>query len=140
MDEQLARENVLDHNKAPRNYGRLDEADATADGYNPLCGDEQTIDLRLRDGRVEEIRFEGRGCSISRAATSMLSEVVVGRPVEEVAAMSSDDVVELIGFSPSPVRLKCAVLGLNVLKVALHRSAGTPLPEGLAGLEEITWD
>src|SRR5262245_15578740 len=126
MDEQFARENVLDHYKAPRNWGRIEDADASADGNNPLCGDEQTVDVRIKNGTVEEIRFVGQGCSISRAATSMLSEIVAGRPVEEVAAIGRDEVVDLIGIPLSPIRLKCALLGLSVLKVALHRAVGTP--------------
>jgi nitrogen fixation NifU-like protein len=139
MDDQLARENVLDHYKSPRNWGSLVDADAHAEGQNPLCGDEQRVDVKLHDGRIEAIRFTGQGCSISTAATSLLTEAVVGMPVEEVASLTRDDVVELLGLPLSPVRLKCALLGLGVLKVALNRSCGTPLPEGLAGLEEITW-
>jgi nitrogen fixation NifU-like protein len=139
MDEAEARENVLDHYRSPRNYGELEQPDATAEGHNPLCGDEQTVELRLRDGIVEDIRFRGNGCSISKAATSMLSEVVVGRPAQEVAALSKTDVTDLLGIPLSPVRLKCALLGLGTIKVALNRSLGTALPEGWEGLSEITW-
>ena len=140
MDEHFYRELILDHYKSPRHYGELENPDAFAEGQNPLCGDEQTVALRLRDGVVDDIRFHGQGCSISTAATSLLSEVVVGKPVDEIARMGRDDMVELIGIPLSPVRLKCALLGLGVMKVALHRAVGTPLPEDWPGMDEITWD
>ena len=139
MDD-LYRELILDHYKNPRNHGLLDPADARAEGQNPLCGDEVTITLRLDGGDVvEEVGFEGRGCAISQAATSMLTELVKGKPVTDVAELSKDDLLEELGvpLQQNPARLKCAVLGLGVLKVALHRAKGTPLPEEWAGLEEL---
>lgn len=139
MDD-LYRELILDHYKNPRNHGLLDPADARAEGQNPLCGDEIAITLRLDGGDVvEEVGFEGRGCAISQAATSMLTELVKGRTVSEVASLSKDDLLEELGvpLQQNPARLKCAVLGLGVLKVALHRARGTPLPEEWAGLEEL---
>ena len=137
MDEQLAREFILDHYKSPRNYGELEAPDASAEGQNPLCGDEQRVELTLRDGHIDQIRFHGNGCSISTAATSILTEHVQGKAVEEVAAMTRDDITDLVGIPLSPVRLKCALLGLGVLKVALHRAKGTPLPAEWAGLDEL---
>jgi nitrogen fixation NifU-like protein len=139
MDDQLAREYILDHYKSPRNFGDLPSPDASAEGQNPLCGDEQHVDVTLQDGRIDQIRFRGNGCSISTAATSMLTELVQGKPVEEVAALTRDDITELIGIQLSPVRLKCALLGLGVLKVALNKACGTPLPESWPGQSEITW-
>jgi nitrogen fixation NifU-like protein len=137
MDD-LYREIILDHYKTPRNHGELEPADARADGQNPLCGDEVTITVNFDGGdRIEEIRFDGRGCAISQAATSMLTELVQGRTVEEVAGMSKDELLEEIHVPLTPVRLKCALLGLGVLKVALHRAKGTPLPEEWAGLDEL---
>ncbi len=128
--EQLYREVILDHYKAPRNFGLLDPHDAAADGQNPLCGDEVTVTVRFGDGDViEEVGFEGRGCAISQAATSMLTDLVKGRPVSEVAVMPKEELLDEIGIPLTPVRLKCALLGLGVLKVALHRAKGTPLPE-----------
>ncbi len=128
--EQLYREVILDHYKAPRNHGLLDPADAIAEGQNPLCGDEITVTVRFGEGDVlEQVGFEGQGCAISQAATSMLSELVVGRTAQEIAVMPKDELLEEIGIPLSPVRLKCALLGLGVLKVALHRAKGTPLPE-----------
>jgi nitrogen fixation NifU-like protein len=139
MDD-LYRELILDHYKNPRNHGLLDPADARAEGQNPLCGDEITITLRLDGGDVvEDVGFEGRGCAISQAAASILTELVKGRPVAEVAAMPTEELLEELGvpLQQNPARLKCAVLGLGVLKVALHRAKGTPLPEEWAGLDEL---
>ena len=139
MDD-LYRELILDHYKNPRNHGLLDPADAKAEGQNPLCGDEIVITLRLDGGDVlEDVGFEGRGCAISQAATSMLTELVKGRTVADVAAMPTDELLEELGvpLQQNPARLKCAVLGLGVLKVALHRAKGTPLPEEWAGLDEL---
>jgi nitrogen fixation protein NifU and related proteins len=128
--EQLYREVILDHYKAPRNHGLLDPNDAVAEGQNPLCGDEVTVSVRFGPGDViEEVGFEGRGCAISQAATSMLTDLVKGRTAGDVAVMPKDELLDEIGIPLTPVRLKCALLGLGVLKVALHRAKGTPLPE-----------
>lgn len=128
--EQLYREVILDHYKAPRNFGLLDPNDAVAEGQNPLCGDEVTLTVRFGDGDViEEVGFEGRGCAISQAATSMLTDLVKGRSAVEVAEMPKEELLEEIGIPLTPVRLKCALLGLGVLKVALHRARGTALPD-----------
>ena len=138
MSDDLYREIILDHYKNPHNHGVLDPADASAEGQNPLCGDEVRITLVFDGGdTIEDIRFDGRGCAISQAATSMLTDMVKGRTAAEVAAMPKEELLEEIGIPLTPVRLKCAVLGLGVLKVALHRAKGTPLPEEWAGLEEL---
>ncbi|MGZ4383221.1 MAG: Fe-S cluster assembly sulfur transfer protein SufU [Gaiellaceae bacterium] len=142
--DQLYRELILDHYKNPRGHGRVERPDAEADGQNPLCGDEISMTLRLGvDGEtIEEVRFEGHGCAISQAATSMLIEEIVGKKASDVAALSKDAaplvaMMEESGTPLTPIRLKCALLGLGVLKVALHKSAGTPLPEEWAGADEI---
>jgi nitrogen fixation NifU-like protein len=128
--EQLYREVILDHYKAPRNHGVLEPHDAIAEGQNPLCGDEVTVSLRFgaRDV-IEDVGFEGRGCAISQAATSMLTEMVKGRTAQDVSTMPKEELLDEIGIPLTPVRLKCALLGLGVLKVALHRAKGTPLPD-----------
>ena len=126
----MYREVILDHYKNPRGHGVIEGADAEAEGFNPLCGDEITVSLRLgEDDVIEDVGFEGRGCAISQAATSMLTDLVKGRTATEVAAMPKDELLDEIGIPLTPVRLKCALLGLGVLKVALHRAKGTPLPE-----------
>jgi nitrogen fixation NifU-like protein len=134
--DQLYREVILDHYKNPRGHGALADADAHAEGQNPLCGDEVAISVRFgEDGdTIEEIGFEGRGCAISQAATSMLTEMVQGRKASEVATLPKEVLLEEIGIPLTPVRMKCAILGLGVLKVALHRAKGTPLPEEWATL------
>ena len=128
--EQLYREVILDHYKNPRSHGLLEPRDAYAEGQNPLCGDEVAVSVRFGDGdMIEDVGFEGRGCAISQAATSMLTELVRGRSAADVAAMPKEELLEQIGIPLTPVRLKCAILGLGVLKVALHKAKGTPLPE-----------
>jgi nitrogen fixation NifU-like protein len=139
MSEDLYREVILDHYKNPRSHGDLEEADARAEGLNPLCGDEVAISLKFGDDgeTIENVMFAGRGCAISQAATSMLMELVKGRSAEEVASMPKQDLLDEIGIPLTPIRLKCALLGLGVLKIALNRAKGTPLPEGWEGLDEL---
>jgi nitrogen fixation NifU-like protein len=136
--EDLYREVILDHYKNPRGHGVIEDADATAEGMNPLCGDEVAIYVEFgEDGQtIDEVKFSGRGCAISQAATSMLMEMVKGRTATEVGELSKDELLEEIGIPLTPIRLKCALLGLGVLKVALHRSKGTPLPDEWAGLDD----
>ena len=136
--DQLYRELILDHYKNPRHHGPMEAADAHAEGQNPLCGDEVAISVRFgADGdTIEQIMFEGRGCAISQAATSMLTELVEGRKASEVAALPKEELLEEVGIPLTPIRLKCALLGLGTLKVALHKAKGTPLPEEWAGMAE----
>lgn len=135
----MYREVILDHYKNPRGHGVIDDADAAAEGQNPLCGDEVSIFVSFEPGSdtIEDVKFSGRGCAISQAATSMLMEMVKGRSATEIATMPKDELLEEIGIPLTPVRLKCALLGLGVLKVALHRAKGTPLPDEWAGLDEL---
>ena len=135
----MYREVILDHYKNPHGHGTIDDADAMADGQNPLCGDEVSIYVAFgEDGEtIDEVKFSGRGCAISQAATSMLMDMATGRTATEVATMDKDELLEEIGIPLTPVRLKCAMLGLTTLKVALHKAKGTPLPEGLAGFDEL---
>ena len=137
--DQLYREVILDHYKNPRGHGVIEHADAQADGLNPLCGDEISIYVSFaEDGEtIDDVKFSGRGCAISQAATSMLVDMVKGRKAEELAEMPKDELLEEIGIPLTPIRLKCALLGLGVLKVALHRAKGTPLPDEWAGLDEL---
>jgi nitrogen fixation protein NifU and related proteins len=137
--DALYRDYILDHYKNPRNYGDLDDPKVSVEGQNPLCGDHLHLDVRVEDGRVSAIRFSGKGCAISQAATSMLTEMVEGKSVDEVVALGREDIVEEVGIPLSPMRLKCALLGLGTLKVALNRAVGTPLPEEWAGMDEVEW-
>ena len=135
--DSLYREVILDHYKNPRGHGVIDGADAEAEGQNPLCGDEVSIAVSFEGDTIADVKFQGRGCAISQAATSMLMDMVKGRTAQEVASMSRDELLEEVGIPLTPVRLKCALLGLGVLKLALHKGRGTPLPEEWAGLEEL---
>ena len=135
--DSLYREVILDHYKNPRGHGVIEGADAVAEGQNPLCGDEVSIAVAFEGDRIADVKFQGRGCAISQAATSMLMDMVKGRTAQEVATMSRDELLEEVGIPLTPVRLKCALLGLGVLKVALHKGKGTPLPDEWAGLEEL---
>jgi nitrogen fixation NifU-like protein len=137
--ESLYREVILDHYKNPRGHGVIEGADAEAEGQNPLCGDEVSIYVAFgEDGEtIDDVKFSGRGCAISQAATSMLMEMVSGRTATEVAGLDKDELLAEIGVPLTPIRLKCAMLGLTTLKVALHKAKGTPLPEGLAGFEDL---
>ena len=139
MVDDLYREIILDHYKNPRGHGVIEDADAQAEGLNPLCGDEVTIYVQFEDDgeTIDEVKFSGRGCAISQASTSMLMEMAKGRTASEVAGLPKEDLLEEIGIPLTPIRLKCALLGLGVLKVALHRSKGTPLPDEWAGLDEL---
>jgi nitrogen fixation protein NifU and related proteins len=137
--ESLYREVILDHYKNPRGHGVIDGADAEAEGQNPLCGDEVSIYVTFgEDGEtIDDVRFSGRGCAISQAASSMLMEMTKGRTAQQVAELDKDELLAEIGVPLTPVRLKCAMLGLTTLKVALHKAKGTPLPEGLAGFDDL---
>ena len=122
MDD-FYRENILDHYKNPRNSGHLDHPTLTAEGVNPLCGDELAVELLIEDDRVADVRFNGHGCAISQAAASMISEVAKGRPVDEVRALGAEQVLEELGIPLMPIRLKCALLSVNLLRVALGEEA-----------------
>jgi nitrogen fixation protein NifU and related proteins len=137
--ESLYREVILDHYKNPRGHGVIEGADAEAEGQNPLCGDEVSIYVAFgEDGEtIDDVKFSGRGCAISQAATSMLMEMTKGRKATEVAALDKAQLLDEIGIPLTPVRLKCAMLGLTTLKVALHKAKGTPLPDGIAGFDEL---
>jgi nitrogen fixation NifU-like protein len=139
MDEQLYREIILDHYKNPRGHGVMDDPDVEAEGQNPLCGDEVSIYVAFgEDGEtIDEVKFSGRGCAISQAATSMLTEIVQGKTATEVATMPRDELLDELGIPLTPMRLKCALLGLTTLRLALHKGKGTPLPEGWDGFDEL---
>ena len=137
--EQMYREVILDHYKNPRGHGVIEDADAEAEGQNPLCGDEVSVYVAFgEDGEtIDDVKFSGRGCAISQAATSMLMEMTRGRTAQQVAELDKEELLAEIGVPLTPVRLKCAMLGLTTLKVALHKAKGTPLPEGLAGFDDL---
>jgi nitrogen fixation NifU-like protein len=120
MDD-LYREQIIDRYKHPRSRGTLDPHDYTYEDDNPLCGDRIRIDVRLgADQRVSEAAFSGQGCAISQASADLLTEAVVGKTLDEIKAMSKDDILEMLGIELGPVRLKCALLSLKVLKAGVY--------------------
>jgi nitrogen fixation NifU-like protein len=128
--DSLYKEIVLDHYKNPHNFGTLDPADYTAEDSNPLCGDQIRMDLRVEDGTVTDVKFTGRGCAVSVASASILTDMVMGRPLDEVRQISKEDLLDEIGIPVSPARMKCATLGLTVLNMSLalkeaHAGAGS---------------
>ena len=131
--DEIYHENILDHYRHPRHRGTLEHPDITYEDANPLCGDHIRMDLNVRDGRVDQVRFSGHGCSISQAAASMLAERIEGQPLEEVKKISRDDVLEMLGIELGPVRLKCALLALKTLKAGVYGITQWPGEEEEAG-------
>jgi len=131
MDD-LYRDYILEHYRRPHNFGVLDTPTATFEGANPLCGDRITMQLGIRDGVVAEIAFTGRGCAISQASASLLTDEIMGMPVEKAEAFRADDLLELLGIEISPARLKCAMLSLETLEHALAETPGTAGTPGAA--------
>ena len=130
--DSIYREIILDHYKNPKNRGTLDPADYTYEDVNPLCGDEIRIDVRVQDDRVSEIRFSGRGCAVSQASASILTEMVEGQTLDTVKLIGKNELFDEVGIPISPARVKCALLGLKVLKAGIYG-----LDHALAELDDI---
>lgn len=113
---------ILDHYKNPRNYGTIEGADASFEEGIPSCGDKVRIDVRLKDGVIEDMKFSGAGCAISQASVSILTENARGKKVEEIMSLKDEEILSALGMPISPVRFKCALLGVKVLKKALLAS------------------
>jgi nitrogen fixation NifU-like protein len=129
MDD-LYRDFILEHYKRPRNFGELDPHDLDAHEYNPLCGDELGVQIRVADGRIEDLRFNGHGCAISQAAASIASEELIGMAVDEAGALDADWLLELLGINISATRRKCALLSLKVVRHAITGDGSWPLGAG----------
>jgi nitrogen fixation NifU-like protein len=112
-------EYILDHYKNPRNFGTIEDADLSYEEGIPSCGDVIRLDLKIRNNKLEDIKFSGTGCAISQASVSILTENVTGKEIENVISLTDHDMLEALGGQVSPIRFKCALLGLTVLKKAL---------------------
>ena len=124
--EDLYRDNIIDHYQNPRNYGTLEHPDISYEDSNPVCGDELRIDLQVKDNTVVDARFSGHGCSISQASASMLTEEIIGKSLAEVRQIDKQYLLDLLGIPLGPVRLKCALLSLKVLKAGAYGLHGWP--------------
>jgi len=129
MSSDIYKEMILDYYRNPRNFGDLPNPDVRVKDSNPLCGDVVEMQLKIRDGKVEDLRFKGNGCAISQASASMLTEVVKGKTLEEVKALGKPDVLSLLGIDPGPTRIKCALLGLKVIKLGVYGYLGQAITE-----------
>ena len=132
--DSLYREVILEHYKQPHHHGHLAAPTVAIEVDNPLCGDRLQIELALESGQLTDMAFTGRGCAISQAGASLLSDEVIGRPVREIMSMTTAEVIELLGFSVGPARLKCALLALRGVKLALVQAGAADA----AALDELT--
>ena len=130
MDD-MYREIILEHYKHPHNAGTLEHPDISHEDSNPLCGDRIRIDLQVESGIITDVRFQGRGCAISQASASLLTDEIKGKPVEAVASFSKDDMLDLIGIplDKNPVRIKCALLALKTLKTGVYEYIGAQVED-----------
>jgi nitrogen fixation protein NifU and related proteins len=119
VTDDLYRDYILDHYKRPRNFGELEPHDLDAREHNPLCGDEIGVQIRVRDDRIEDLRFQGHGCAISQASASIASEELKGMRLDEVAGLGAEWMLELLGIPVSATRRKCALLNLKVVRGAV---------------------
>ena len=132
MSSDFYRELILDYYRNPRNFGKLDPHDIDAKDLNPLCGDEIEIQIRVSadKDKIEDIRFIGKGCAISQASASMLTEMAKGKPLEWVKGLSRDDILKMLGTSDlGPARIKCAMLSVKVLKTGVYTYMGAQYSE-----------
>ncbi len=120
MSDDLYREAILDYYKHPRHKGHLDNPDVQYHDHNPFCGDEITVELKVENGVVIDAAFDGHGCAISQATASMLMEEIIGKPLEDLKALDKEFILEMLGIEIGPVRLKCALLPLKVLKAGAY--------------------
>jgi nitrogen fixation protein NifU and related proteins len=136
LSDDIYREIILDHYRNPRNKGKLPEADISTHDSNPLCGDEIDIHMKIQGDRIMDIKFEGRGCAISQASASMLTEMVINKPLTSVKDIAKTDILENIGLTNlGPARIKCALLALKVMKLGMVNYFASKDPESARILE-----
>ena len=129
MSSDIYKDIILDYYRHPRNFGDIQDPDVRAKDSNPLCGDVIEMQLKIRDGKIEDLRFKGKGCAISQASASMLTEAAKGKTLDEIKVMSKANVLDLLGIDPGPTRIKCALLGLKVLKLGVYGYLGQAITE-----------
>ncbi|MAM41747.1 MAG: SUF system NifU family Fe-S cluster assembly protein [Thaumarchaeota archaeon] len=130
MSEDIYKEIILDHYRNPRNKGNINDAEISAKDYNPVCGDKLTLDIKLENDVVSDIKFDGEGCAISQASASILTEMLMGKTLEDLSKFSKDALLEELGTpSLGPARIKCALLSLKVLKIGTYKYLGDELPK-----------
>ena len=112
----MYQENILDHYKNPHNHGEIKNPTVQHQGYNPLCGDEIELFIIVESNKIKEVKFVGKGCAISKASASMLTDEIKEKSLEELKKMTKEDILKMLGIQISPVRLKCALLSLDTLK------------------------
>jgi nitrogen fixation NifU-like protein len=129
MSSDIYKDIILDYYRNPRNFGDLPNPDVRAKDSNPLCGDIIEMQLKINDGKIEDVRFKGKGCAISQASASMLTETIKGKTLDEVKSMGKTDILDLLGIDPGPTRIKCALLSLKVVKLGVYGFLGQAITE-----------
>ena len=123
-EDDIYRENIIDHFKNPRNYGEIVEAEIKHSELNSFCGDMIRLFVKLKEGKVEDVKFKGNGCAISMAATSMMTEILKEKTLDEVKNLKKEDIFEMLGIKLGVVRIKCGLLCLNALMKGLEQMEG----------------
>jgi nitrogen fixation NifU-like protein len=137
MSDDIYREIILDHYRNPRNKGKLPDADISTHDSNPLCGDEIDIHMKIFGDKITDVKFEGRGCAISQASASMLTEMVINKPLTNVKDIAKSDILENIGLTNlGPARVKCALLALKVMKLGMVNYLASRDPDSARTLED----
>lgn len=119
MPIDIYAEELISNYEHPHNKGKINGPDAEMHEYNPICGDDITLYLRIKNDKVEEVKFDGKGCAISIGVASMLTDSIKGKRLEDIDAMGFKDIVNILGIDPGPARAKCASISLKALKKAI---------------------
>ncbi len=125
MNSEIYREMILEHYKSPTNSGHIVNADVVAEDSNPICGDVVEIQIKFDDGKMKDVKFQGQGCAISQSSVDILIDLVKNKNVEDVKALTTEEFIKILGIELSSLRLKCALLGLKVLKTAVYTYLGS---------------